>query len=195
MNYIGSKHRLSKFIKTTIKDTVGNLEKMTLCDLFAGTGIIGRAFKNDVAQVMANDIEPYSYILNKNYIGNNENLDYKELIDDLNNVKPKSGLIYKHYCLGSGSQRNYFSDENGQKIDAIRKKINLWQQKKIINKNQYYFLLASLLESADKVANTASVYAAFLKNLKKTASKELIIAPAHFECSKNINKVYVTNLL
>jgi len=40
--------------------------------------------------------------------------------------------------------------------------------------------LASLVESADKVANTASVYGAFLKHIKKSASKELILQPAEF---------------
>nr|WP_306344738.1 hypothetical protein [Pasteurella atlantica] len=46
-------------------------------------------------------------------------------------------------------------------MDTIRSKINEWKNLGKINNNQYYFLLASLLESADKVANTASVYGAF----------------------------------
>jgi len=44
------------------------------------------------------------------------------------------------------------------KCDAIRNKIELWKKKKLINDNEYYFLLASLIEATDKVANTASVY-------------------------------------
>jgi len=54
----------------------------------------------------------------------------------------------------------------------------------------YYFLLASLLESADKVANTASVYGAYLKHLKKTALQPLVIEPAFFEENDNTHEVY-----
>lgn len=64
------------------------------------------------------------------------------------------------------------------------------ERKKKITSDQYYFLLASLLESADKVANTASVYGAFLKNLKKTAQKELTLESADFEINSNEHQVF-----
>ena len=54
----------------------------------------------------------------------------------------------------------------------------------------YYFLLASLLESADKVANTASVYGAYLKNLKKSAKKQMILESADFELNDNEHEVF-----
>lgn len=50
--------------------------------------------------------------------------------------------------------------------------------------------MASLLECADKVANTASVYGAYLKNLKTSAQKELILQPAIFEISENPHQVF-----
>ena len=70
MNYIGSKYKLSSWIKESIRDVVKKIDDKTFCDLFAGTGIVGRAFKKDVKKVIANDIEYYSYVLNKNYIQN-----------------------------------------------------------------------------------------------------------------------------
>jgi len=54
----------------------------------------------------------------------------------------------------------------------------------------YYFLLASLLESADKVANTASVYGAYLKHLKKSAQKRLVLESAHFGLSQGLHEVH-----
>jgi len=54
----------------------------------------------------------------------------------------------------------------------------------------YYFLLASLLESADKVANTASVYGAFLKHFKKSAQKDLVLTSAKFEKNCNTHQVF-----
>ena len=61
MNYIGSKYSLLDFIDTTIKEIVGeNLSDLTFCDIFAGTGIVGRYFKTKVRKVISNDWEYYS---------------------------------------------------------------------------------------------------------------------------------------
>jgi adenine-specific DNA-methyltransferase len=192
MNYIGSKYKLSDFINTTITSVVGqDLSDKIFCDIFAGTGIVGRNFKNKVKKVIANDFEYYSYVLNKNYIENHKPIPNKEkYIEILNTLKPVEGFIYKNYCLGSGSGRQYFSDENGKKIDAVRQQIEKWKISKEINDNLYYFLLTSLLESADKVANTASVYGAYLKHLKRTAQKTLTIEPAEFILNNNEHTVY-----
>lgn len=164
MNYIGSKLKLSSWIEEEVKKVVGNdLSQKVFCDMFAGTGIIGRTFKKDVKQVISNDLEHYSLVLNKNYIQNHEAIaDKEKYIQELNNLPLiENGFIYQNYCIGSGSERQYFSDENGKKIDTIRTKIKEWKQSDKINDSLYYFLLASLVESADKVANTASVYSAF----------------------------------
>lgn len=190
MNYIGSKYKLSKFIKSEIKKIVGVMNEKIFCDLFSGTGAIGRVFKTESKKVIANDFEYYAYVLNRNYIGNHKKLNYTDLIDDLNQIEGVEGFIYQNYCVGSGSERQYFSDENGRKIDAVRQKIEKWDNEKKINKNQYYFLLASLLENADAVANTASVYGAFLKHLKKSAQKPLNLKPALFEVNDNEHEVY-----
>jgi len=191
MNYIGSKLKLSSFIKDTVCSIAGkDLSRKVFCDLFAGTGIVGRTFKKDVKKVISNDFEYYSYVLNKNYIGNNKPLKFQKYLAALNNIKPANGFIYKNYCPGSGSGRQYFSDENGKKIDAARRQIEKWGGNKEISRNLYFFLLASLLEAADKAANTASVYGAFLKKLKPSARKNLFLEPALFAAGRNANEVY-----
>jgi len=196
MNYIGSKYKLSGFINNTVCDVVGkDLSDKIFCDIFAGTGIVGRNFKTKVKKVIANDCEYYSYVLNKNYIENHTEIKNKEqYVSELNN-RPliDSGFIYKNYCLGGNSERQYFSDENGKKIDTIRQQIETWKTNGEIGENLYYFLLASLLESADKVANTASVYGAFLKNLKKAAQKKLVLEPANYENNTNEHQVFNTD--
>jgi len=60
----------------------------------------------------------------------------------------------------------------------------------MITDGEFYFLLASLIESIDKVANTASVYGAFLKQLKKSAQKELVLSPATLLLSNQPHHVY-----
>jgi len=193
MNYIGSKNKLSSFIKQSITEVVGErkLYSKTFCDLFAGTGVVGRTFKNDVKKVIANDFEYYSYVLLLNYIGNSAVIQNSQIyLRQLNEIPPQEGFIYNNYCLGSGSGRQYFSDDNGRRIDAARMQIELWNRKGEIHAPLYFFLLASLLESADKVANTASVYGAFLKHLKTSAEKSLVIKAAEFELTGQENWVF-----
>lgn len=196
MNYIGSKYTLLPFIEATIEKVVGSdLGDKVFCDIFAGTGIVGRTFKSKVRKVIANDWEYYSYVLNRNYIGNHLELDGKEeLLHQLNQLTGDgNGFIYKNYCSGGGSGRQYFSDENGRKIDAIRIQIEAWKENGDISEDMYFFLLASLLEGADKLANTASVYGAFLKHLKASAQKSLSLSPAEYTINENVHEVYCSD--
>lgn len=193
MNYIGSKYTLLDFIDRTIKSIVGeDMSQLIFCDLFAGTGIVGRYFKTQVRKVISNDWEYYSYVLNRNYIGNHRDIDGKDsYIEKLNSLEGlDNGFIFTQYCLGGGNGRQYFSDYNGKRIDAIRTTIESWKRNSTISDDMYYFLLCSLIESADKLANTASVYGAFLKQLKKSAQKELVIAPANYQLNSNDHEVY-----
>ena len=172
MNYIGSKLSLKSFIKDTILGISKiNSENKVFADLFAGTGVIGSEFKKMGYKVIANDIQHYSYILNKHFIENNNPMNI-ELIEHLNSLEGKEGFIYNNYCMGSGSERNYFSDFNGKKCDAIRQELEKLYKNKEIDEHQYNYFLASLINSIDKHANTASVYGAFLKSLKKSAVKD-----------------------
>ncbi len=173
MNYIGSKLSLIDFLQDTIYE-VTNYKKgdnYVFADLFAGTGIVGATFKENNCKVIANDIQHYSYVLNKHYIENNPPID-ASLLNYLNSLKGIDGFVFNNYCLGSGSGRNYFSNYNGRKCDAIRQELERLKNSNEINIKQYYYYLASLINSIDKYANTASVYGAFLKHLKRSAAKK-----------------------
>lgn len=205
MNYIGSKLSILDFIDETIEDFV-NLDKndIVFCDIFSGTAIVGRYFKKKGYSIIANDIEYYSYIITKHYIENNEEIKFdllkKENIDPfeyLNSLEGKEGFIYENYSLGGTKdkeyQRQYFSDDNAKKIDAIRTQIEEWKKENKLLDNEYYYLIACLVESSDKVANTASVYEAFLKNLKKSAAKKLELKPIDVLVNENNKKYQVYN--
>ncbi len=173
MNYIGSKYSLLDFLETTISNVTGysSGDNYVFADLFAGTGIVGQTYREKGCTVLSNDIQYYSYILNKHLIENNSDVD-RSLVDKLNLLEPVEGFIYNNYCEGSGSGRNYFSNENGKKCDAIRIELETLKRDNKISLATYYYYLASLVNSIDKYANTASVYGAFLKHIKKSAQKE-----------------------
>lgn len=202
MNYIGSKHSIIDFLEESIMDFTKKEGKI-FCDIFAGTGVVGKRFKMLGYDVIANDIEFYSYVLNKHYLENNNDIIFPKLklmgIDPfiyLNNLNDYKGFIYENYTL-SGTidkeySRCYFTEENAIKIDSMRNQIEKWYKKDEINKEEYFYLLSCLIEAADKVANTASVYEAFLKNIKKSASKEIELKPLEIVINKNTkSKVYI----
>lgn len=212
MNYIWSKKSLLEFIEKSISEIVKE-KNYKFSDLFAWTWIVWRYFKEKWHSVIANDLQYYSFVINKNYIENHEHLEFKwllEIISELKNteiserqnlvlsfldsLKGKKWFIYKNYSSGwtawEEHERLYFSDENAMKCDAIRTQIEKWKKNNLINENEYFFLLASLLENIDKVANTASVYWAFLKKLKKSAQNLMSLKPALFFINDNEHIVY-----
>lgn len=172
LNYIGSKAKLLPFIDATLSAIIeDNSPSKIFCDLFAGSGCVGNHYAQKGYTVLSNDVEFYSYILNRAMLHPPTLSDINTIIDALNALSLRKGLMYEYYCLGSGSGRNYFSDENAQKIDAVRQGIEAYKRDEPL----YIYLLASLLHSADKVANTASIYSAYLKHLKPLACEKLFL--------------------
>lgn len=190
MNYIGSKFSLIDFLKSSISNIlVANNEirtpnEMVFADLFAGTGVVSGAFKQEGYSVIANDIQFYSYVITKHLIENNGSLDKgrcAKLIAELNNIKGVEGFIYKNYCYegteGQEFRRMYFTEYNAKKCDAIRIAIEEKRLSNSITDSEYIFLLGSLINSIDKYANTASVYGAYLKKFKKSSLREMKLDP------------------
>ncbi|MDD5133991.1 MAG: DNA adenine methylase [Phycisphaerae bacterium] len=212
MNYIGSKLSLLEFLEESINKVIDK-NCNVFCDLFAGTGIVGSYFKRKGYKVIANDIQYYSYVLNRHYIGNHRELVFSALMNEipelkkikvkkrrdfvcsyLSGLKGVKGFVYNNYCFGGTENqdepRQYFSDENGMRCDAIRQKIEKWKKEKLISNDEYYFLITSLVESIDKYANTTSVYGAFLKKLKKTAQNSLVLKPAELIINDQTHEVF-----
>lgn len=179
MNYIGSKYSLLDFLHETIETVTGykDGDSYIFGDLFAGTGVVGSYYKSLGCTVLSNDIQYYSYSIIKHYIENGNDNIRQDLFDYFNSLEGVEGFIYKNYCMGSGSKRNYFTDENGKKCDAIRIELERMLKEKEIDEHTYYFCLGSLINSIDKYANTASVYGAFLKHIKKSAQKTFVFEP------------------
>lgn len=206
MNYIGSKKSLLSFLeealgKCELKDQE---ETMVFCDIFSGTGAVGRHFK-DKFSIIANDLEAYSSCLANHYILNHKEIKIKKYVQILNELEGVSdGFVFNNYCPSGALSlvekktkegivelnRMYYSDENGKIIDEARMLVDTWLEEKEINKKQYSYLIAIILEAADKVANTASVYGAFLKKIKKTAQKPIEFRELDYVVTDHSHKVY-----
>jgi adenine-specific DNA-methyltransferase len=172
---------------------ISDMKNSSFLDLFAGTGTVGFNVQKYTKSCDANDLELYSYIINFALLKCNYSEELSELIKKCNELVMKEGLIYNNFSPTETCERMFFTNDNAKKADAIREFIETEYKENRINIYQFNFLLASLLVSIDKVANTSSVYGAYLKTYKTTALKQLLLKPIHIKTdinSENKNMVY-----
>ncbi len=93
-------------------------------------------------------------------------------------LPPTTSFITEEFSAApdpTDGDRMYFTEENGQRIDAIRTCLHGWLEGGTITEEEYYLLLASLLEAADARANTTGVYAAFVKTWQSNALRPIVL--------------------
>jgi adenine-specific DNA-methyltransferase len=192
MRYIGNKTRLLRFIMRKVHRL--GIEPGRAHDAFAGTAAVGRALKAVGWSVVSSDLMTYSYVLQRAYIVasrtpslttllHHEPLLRKAVASNTDSstalsvvaqflasgIDPHDGFISRHFA--PSGDRMYFTSENAARIDAARLRLNTWRERRWISDDGYYLLLAALLEGADRVANTAGVYAAFIKRWQPNATR------------------------
>lgn len=196
MNYIGSKVSLLPFLEDVWRQ-VRDGDETTMLDAFAGTGAVGRRFRELGLRVTAGDIQHYAVALNQAYVAGPlgepafagllphlaaapENLaattPTARVLAYLNGLAPApTGFLRAAYSpLGA---RQYFTEENAGRADAIRQQLDTWQTAGWLTADEFAYLLATLIEHLDAVANTASVYGAYLKAVKASARRPLLLKP------------------
>ena len=90
-------------------------------------------------------------------------------------VEPEAGFLTAHFSPTGG--RMYFTPENAARIDAARRVLHEWRATGLVGEDTYYVLLAAVLEGADRVANTAGVYAAYIKQWQPNALRPFAVLP------------------
>ena len=184
LNYIGSKFKLLEWITNNMKEKTGwpSFDNKIIGDLFAGTGIVSYHFRKNMARVISNDAELYSSIITHAFTRSLYTDNCKKIIDLLqldiqeNKHSTMNGFITTHYSPQGSNERKFFTIENAKRIDYIRNKL---ETIKDISEDEYKFILASILISADAVSNVPAVYGCFLKNFKTKAVKNLTLLPIH----------------
>lgn len=185
LNYIGSKFQLLDWITSNMKEKTGwsSFATKTIGDMFAGTGIVSYHFRKNTAKVISNDAELYSSIITHAFTRSTYTDTCKKIVDkfqkDIQENKHSAtvGFITTHYSPHGSNERKFFTVENAKRIDYIRNRLE--SVKHAISEDEYKFLLASILLSADAVSNVPAVYGCFLKNFKTKAIKMLTLTPIH----------------
>ena len=185
LNYIGCKHTLFKTLLNVCKENIDDIKTKSFMDLFAGTGVVGFNMVENFKSCDANDLEYYSFVINYALLKSTYSENIKIQIEICNNLEMIEGIIYENFSPTTKCERMFFTNNNAKKADAIRQYLNTQFQSNKITEKEFYFLLASLLVSIDKVANTSCVYGAYLKEFKKTALKDMLLIPIHTRTELN----------
>lgn len=193
MRYLGNKTRLLNFIDEVIEKY--NIKGKTFADLFAGTASVGDYFK-DQYKIIGNDFMYYSYVFTKAKISNNDIPSFKKFskkynknifnwLNDRKYIPNDDFFIYNNYT--PKGKRQFFTEENAIKIDGMRMDIEELYNDGIILENEYFFILASLLESVTRVSNTSGTYEAFFKFWDSRAFKKFEIEPLEMNKSLSVD--------
>jgi adenine-specific DNA-methyltransferase len=172
ITYLGNKRALLHFIGCGIEKIKKRLhkDKLIMFDVFSGSGIVARYFKQFSSLLAVNDLEKYSALINQCYLSNVDELDlteikkyYAEIIHELSEDTLERGLIANLYAPGDDrnikpDERVFYTTRNAMYIDTARKLIGS------LPRDMQKYFLAPLLSEASIHANTSGVFKGFYKN-------------------------------
>lgn len=201
MRFIGCKTLLLNNIKELIDKKAP--EAKSFCDIFSGTASVARYFKQWY-EIISNDILYFSYVLQKATVENDEELKYIRLkkegiidpIDFLNSMSTEQMEILsqeKRFFQNTYSPiggRMYVNDQNALRIDFMRNKVEEWYKLKQINTNEYYYLVACLVEGIPFVSNISGTYGAYHKTWEKRSYKVYEAYKLSVTINNKCNKSY-----
>jgi adenine-specific DNA-methyltransferase len=184
MRYIGGKSQLLSNIEVVIRENASGDEHI-FCDIFSGTGSVARYFKPKY-KVYSNDILHFSYVIQKATIESNNKPLFNKLsgigiIDPIKfletaDIEKNAGFIAKNYAPNKNCGRMYISKRNADRVDFIRNTIEAWNNARLIDETEYFYLLASLIEGVPFISNITGTYGAYLKEWDKRALKKFEMA-------------------
>lgn len=201
--YIGNKRSLLGFLRTVFSSLESAEGRTVFSDPFAGSGAVARLARMMDYEVLANDWEPYSKIVNSCYIGINRSElkslfrqkgGVEKVFREINNLSGpvEDPYISLHYAPESTddadyrTERLFYTRENALFIDRARNWIEHyypgWNLDEQAGKEKN-LLLASLLYEVSTHANTSGVFKACHKGFGGHGKDALtrIMAPMEME--------------
>lgn len=156
--FLGSKYKLLSFIEDIVKEHCKDVK--SVIDAFAGTGVVGNLFLRNGKEVYFNDY------LKSNYYS------YRAFFEPIKvNIKKIEEIIIRYNKIeidqenyfSENFSNTYFSSKDCRKIGFIRDDIENKFNHQEINEREKSILIASLIYSMDRVANTVGHYDAYRK--------------------------------
>ena len=116
--YLGNKYKLLGFIEDIVSEKCGKIN--SVCDIFAGTGVVGERFNNPEIKIIFNDFLSANYVCLQAFLGTNTDIQdgISQKVDHLNKLHSEEENYFSEHFGGT-----YFSKENAKKIGIIREEI------------------------------------------------------------------------
>lgn len=183
MRFIGSKTLLLDQIKYVIDEKAP--EAKSFCDIFSGTAAVARYFKQWY-QVCSNDLLYFSYVLQRATVENDQMPEFSRLqaetgiadpLDYFNGIEKKEmedlpverRFFQNTYAPVGG--RMYLNDDNALRIDFARCTVEDWKAAGLLSEEEYFYLVACIVEGIPFVSNTSGTYGAFHKSWERRSYK------------------------
>ena len=165
IKYIGSKRLIIPWIQA-VAESIGCVR--SVLDAFSGTARVGHALKRAGYRVVSNDHNRYASVLARCLVaadGRRVREPAAALVDELNRLPGRAGYVTETFCV----QSRYFQPHNGERIDAIRSRI----EELALEADLEAVLLTSLMLAADRVDSTTGVQMAYLKQWARRSYGQL----------------------
>ena len=155
--YIGSKYKLLNWIFSVIEK---ECDGQSFADIFSGTGVVASVAGKHFDKVILNDFLYSNEIIYKAFFGNGKWNPGKinVIIKEYNNIAGED-LDENYFSRNFGGK--FFSRNSSRIIGFIRE--NIEDNKGNLSSREYSMLIAALLYSTDKIANTVGHYDAYFK--------------------------------
>lgn len=173
ITYLGNKRRLLEHIEKEILLIAEklNCQKLVCADLFSGSGIVARMLKKYSSNLIVNDLENYSAVINGCYLINKKDFPVQEYsalkskIEGLCSIEKIPGIISQNYAPQNDKdiqkgERVFYTRQNALLIDTYRKLIDDVVKEEPLKK----FFLAPLITEASIHVNTSGVFKGFYKD-------------------------------
>lgn len=154
--YIGNKSKLNAWIMQVIGENAENAH--SFCDIFSGTGTVANQAIPLFDRVIINDLLFSNQAIYGAFFANGD-FDNNKLIDIINTFNKANPFEDNWFSLSYGDK--YFALPVARKVGYIREQIELLKPQ--LSEKEYNILLASLIYSIDRLANTVGHFEAYIK--------------------------------
>jgi len=164
--YIGNKAKLTNWIEDIIKKEIKDCS--SFLDLFAGTGIVSKSAFKYFDKILINDLLDSNNIVYEAFFkpGKWNKKKLENVVEKWNNMDVEK-LKENYFSKNFGNK--FFELKTARVVGEIREQLEI--SKHNYTKKEYFILLASMLYSIDRVANTVGHYDAYIK--KPIKSKKI----------------------
>lgn len=156
--YIGCKAKLIDWIFHLIDENTYDVH--SFCDIFAGTGVVAHRALQQYDKVVVNDFLHSNNVMYQAFFADGIWSEEKvlEFINGFNQIKARS-LRQNYFSKNFGGK--YFDEDTAKIVGYIRGKLQSIQS--TLTPKEYAVLLASLIYSIDRRANTLGHFDAYIK--------------------------------